>query len=306
MGSAPAMVKRLCWHGALGGGVYTPGLRARRCPMSELRSAIFLDFDNLISGLRDGAGPDVALRFADQPELWLERLLGDRPRRALLRRCYMNPAGTLEDGTGVRLRYAEFRWAFMAAGFEVVDCPKLTRLKNAADVRIALDAMEAMLSPLAHYDEFILLSTDSDFVPLLQRLRAADRRTRLVAHPEVGRVVRAAADEVIGLDLLADWLGWQASRDPGPAFGAENAAELLAVVRDIMQEAEAPVHVPHLGQMLRNRTGATLRGSDFAGQGSLDAMLQAAGGFIRREGPGGGHVLRPEWLDQPPESPSAD
>lgn len=268
--------------------------------MSQLRSAIFLDFDNLVSGLRDGAGPEFALRFAEQPELWLTPLLADLPRRALLRRCYMNPAGMLEDGAGSRARYSDFRWTFLAAGFEVVDCPRLTRLKNAADLRIALDAMEAMLSPLARYDEFILLSTDSDFVPLLQRLRAADRRTRLVAHPEVGRVVRTAADEVIGLDTVAGWLGWQPQREAGPAFGAPDAAELLAVVRDILLEAEAPVHVPHLGQMLRNRTGATLRGSDFAGQGSLDAMLAAAGGFIRREGPGGGHVLRPEWLDQPP------
>jgi uncharacterized LabA/DUF88 family protein len=275
--------------------------------MAELRSAIFLDFDNLVSGLRDGAGPEFALRFAEQPELWLAPLLADQPRRALLRRCYMNPAGTLEDGAGSRARYSEFRWTFLAAGFEVVDCPKLTRLKNAADVRIALDAMEAALSPLARYDEFILLSTDSDFVPLLQRLRAADRRTTLVAHPEVGRVVRAAADEVIGLDMVASWLGWQPQREEGPAFGAPDAAELLAVVRDILLEADAPMHVPHLGQMLRNRTGATLRGSDFAGQGSLDALLAAAGGFIRREGPGGGHVLRPEWLDQPPsESLAAD
>lgn len=269
--------------------------------MSELRSAIFLDFDNLLSGLRDGAGPDVALRFAQQPDLWLDRLLGDRPRRALLRRCYMNPAGALDDGAGSRFRYSEFRWAYMAAGFEVIDCPKLTRLKNAADVRIALDAMEAMLSTTA-YDEFMLLSTDSDFVPLLLRLRAADRRTRLVAHPEVGRIVRAAADEVIGLDLLANWLGWQPSPEPGQVFGHESAADLLAVVRDIMLEAPDPVHVPHLGQMLRNRTGATLRGSDFAGLGSLDAMLAAAGGFIRRDGPGGGHVLRPEWIDQSPQA----
>lgn len=267
--------------------------------MSELRSAIFLDFDNLISGLRDGAGPEFALRFAERPDLWLTPLLADQPRRALLRRCYMNPAGALEDGAGSRLRYAEFRWAFLAAGFEVVDCPRLTRLKNAADLRIALDAMEAMLSPLARLDEFILLSTDSDFVPLLQRLRAADRRTRLVAHPEVGRVVRAAADEVIGLDVLAGWLGWQPAREAGPTF-APNADELIAVVRDILLEADVPVHVPHLGQMLRDRTGATLRGSDFAGTGSLDALLAAAGGFIRREGPGGGHILRPEWLDQPP------
>lgn len=269
-------------------------------PMPELRSALLLDFDNLVSGLRDGAGSEVALRFAQQPESWLERLLSDRPRRALLRRCYMNPAGILDDEAGSRFRYSEFRWAFMAAGFEVIDCPKLTRLKNAADVRIALDAMEAMLSPV-HFDEFTLLSTDADFVPLLQRLRAADRRTRLVAHPEVGRIVRSAADEVIGLDVLAGWLGWQASPDPGEAFGAQgNSADLLGVVRDIMMEAQDPVHVPHLGQMVRNRTGQTLRGSDFAGYGSLDALLAAAGGFVRRDGPGGGHVLRPEWIDQPP------
>jgi len=274
--------------------------------MTELRSAIFLDFDNLLSGLREGAGIEIALRFAQQPEIWLERLLGDRPRRALLRRCYMNPAGTLDDGEGSRLRFSEFRWPFMAAGFEVMDCPKLTRLKNAADLRIALDAMEAMLAPQS-YDEFMLLSSDSDFVPLLLRLRAADRRTRLVAHPEVGRVVRGAADEVLGLDQMAAWLGWEAPRDQEQVFGHESAEHLLAVVRDIMTEAEAPVHVPHLGQMLRSRTGATLRGSDFAGHGSLDAMLLAAGGFTRREGPGGGDVMRPEWLDQPsPESASVD
>lgn len=268
-------------------------------PMPELRSAIFLDFDNLASGLRDGAGSEVALRFAQQPEIWLDRLLGDRPRRALLRRCYMNPAGILDDEDGTRFRYSEFRWAFMASGFEVIDCPRLTRLKNAADLRMALDAMDAMLS-LAHLEEFILLSTDSDFVPLLTRLRAADRRTRLVAHPEVGRIVRSAADEVIGLDVLAGWLGWQASPKSGETFGPNTHAELVGVVRDIMMEAQDPVHVPHLGQMVRNRTGHTLRGSDFAGYGSLDALLAAAGGFIRRDGPGGGHILRPEWADQGP------
>ncbi|WP_424813772.1 NYN domain-containing protein [Roseococcus sp. YIM B11640] len=270
-------------------------------PLPELRSAIFLDFDNVVSGLREGAGPDVALRFAQQPEAWLDRLLQDRPRRALIRRCYLNPAGVLDDEEGSRFRYAEFRWAFMAAGFEVIDCPRLTRLKNAADLRIALDAMEAMLSSPG-LDEFTLLSTDSDFVPLLLRLRAADRRTRLVAHPEVGRIVRAASDEVIGLDTLASWLGWVPAPQPGASFGAEGRADVLGVVRDIMSEAQDPVHVPHLGQVVRNRTGQTLRGSDFAGYGSLDGLLTAAGGFIRRDGPGGGHVLRPEWADQSPSA----
>lgn len=263
-----------------------------------LRTALFLDFDNLLSGLREGAGPAVALRFAESPDMWLDRLLGDQPRRLLLRRCYMNPAGYLEDEGGTRVRYSEFRWPFQAAGFEVVDCPRLTRLKNGADLRIALDAMEAMLDPGVRYDEFALLSTDADFVPLLLRLRAQDRRTRLVAHPEVGRIVRAAADEVVGLDTLARWLGWTpgvGGEDPAE-FGHSAAEEVLAAVRDILGDAAGPVHVPHLGHAVRARTGLSLRQTEYAGLGSLDALVAAAGDYVRRDGPGGGDILRREWL----------
>ncbi|MBY0336874.1 MAG: NYN domain-containing protein [Acetobacteraceae bacterium] len=267
---------------------------------AALRCAIFLDLDNLLSGLRDGAGPEYALRFAENPADWLEPLLAGQPRRALLRRCYMNPAGYLEDHTGNRVRFGEFRHALLAAGFEVVDCPRVTRLKNAADVRITLDVMDAVAAPV-RYDEFILLSTDADFVPLLLRLRALDRRTRLVAHPKLGGIVRGAADEVIGLDTVADWLGWvpgaaDARPDAEDAFGDDEAEDVLAVVRDIMAEAQGPVHLPHLGQMVRARTGQTLRGSEFGGHGTLEDML-AALGLLREEGPGGGWVKRPDQVN---------
>ena len=256
--------------------------------MTQLRGALFLDFDNLVSGLREGAGEEVALRFAEAPQDWLGWLAEGEARRFLLRRCYMNPAGAIEHEGGGRSYYSSFRWAFQAAGFEVVDCPRLTRMKNAADLRIALDAMDALAAP-TRYDEFTLLSSDADFVPLLLRLRAADRRTRLVAHPELGAIVRAAADEVIGLDRLAARLGW-AQR----FHTEESAPDILVTLRDIMTEAQGPVHLPTLGQMVRQRTGQTLRGSDFGGTGSLEAMLEAAG-LLRQDGPGGGYVLRPEW-----------
>jgi hypothetical protein len=270
-----------------------------------LRAALFLDFDNLVSGLRDGAGVEVALRFAESPQLWLDRLAEPARCRFLLRRCYMNPAAFLEAPDGTRARFGEFRWAFQAAGFEVVDCPALTRLKNGADIRVALDAMDALHSQLARVDEFTLMSTDADFVPLLLRLRAADRLTRLVAHPSVGNIVRAAADEIVPLDAVAGWLGWAPPPTEEEGFAASAPEEVLAAVRDILGQMSAPLHVPHLGQMVRNRTGASLRGSDFAGTGSLDALLAAAGGYVRREGPGGGHVVRPEWLtpEGPPEPP---
>jgi hypothetical protein len=267
-----------------------------------LRTAIFLDFDNVLSGLREGAGVEVARRFAEAPEDWLGWLMQGTSRRALVRRCYMNPAGYLEEADGLRRYFSSFRFAFQAAGFEVVDCPRLTRMKNGADLRIALDVMDALQSPLARIDEFTLLSSDSDFVPLLLRLRAADRATRLVAHPDLGRVVRAAADEVIGIDALAQALGWQPATGPQEVFGPDLRQAILTVIRDVMTEADGPLHLPDLGQIVRDRTGETLRGSDYAGFGSVDAMLEAAGGFVRQDGTGGGYVLRREWLPAAPES----
>lgn len=256
------------------------------------RAAIFVDFDNVLSGLREHAGAEVARRFAEAPETWLAWLLEGAPRRAILRRCYMNPQGFLEDAAG-RTWFGGFRRAFMAAGFEVVDCPPLTRFKNGADLRIALDAMDALAGPA---EEFVLLSTDSDFVPLLWRLRAADRWTRLVAHPDIGRVVRAAADEVIGLDKLAAALGWRPEGAPDEMFGHDTREAVLAAVREVMEEAGAPVHLPELGKRVLERTGQTLRATDYGGHGSMDALLAAAGGFVRQDGPGGGYALRPEWL----------
>jgi hypothetical protein len=276
--------------------------------MTDPTTALFLDFDNVLSGLREGAGAAIARRFAAEPAAWLPFVAGEASR-CLIRRCYLNPAGYLEAPDGDRVWFGEFRWAFQAAGFEVVDCPRITRLKNGADIRMALDMLDAMASPLARIDRFVLMSTDADFVPLLLRLRAADRRTRLVAHPEVGRILRAAADEVIGLDELARHLGW-ASEDEGETFGEDTAAAVQEAARQILAEAQAPLHLPHFGKMVRDRTGRSLRETRYGGLGSLEALLEQSG-FVRVDGPGGGLAARPEWLDaarddaEPPSEPAA-
>jgi len=268
--------------------------------MADPASALFLDFDNVLSGLREGAGAAIAHRFATEPDAWLPFIVGD-VSRCLVRRCYLNPAGYLEAPDGDRVWFGEFRWAFQAAGFEVVDCPRITRLKNGADIRMTLDMLDALASPLARIERFLLMSTDADFVPLLLRLRAADRRTRLVAHPEVGRILRSAADEVIGLDHLARHLGW-APEDESDAFGEDVAAAVQEAARQILSEAQAPLHLPHLGKLVRDRTGRSLRETRYGGLGSIEALL-AQSGFIRVEGPGGGLAVRPDW---PPDAPPGD
>ena len=261
--------------------------------MADTTAALFLDFDNVISGLREGASAAVAHRFATEPEAWLPRVTGGASR-CLIRRCYLNPAGYLEAPDGDRAWFGEFRWAFQAAGFEVVDCPRITRLKNGADIRMTIDMLDAMASPHARIDRFVLMSTDADFVPLLLRLRAADRRTTLVAHPDVGRIVRAAADEVVGFDDLARHLGW-AAENASEAFGEDGAAAVQDAARQILAEAQAPLHLPHLGKLVRDRTGLSLRDTRYGGAGSLEALL-ALSGFVRVEGAGGGMAVRPEWL----------
>jgi uncharacterized LabA/DUF88 family protein len=259
-----------------------------------LRAALYLDFDNVVSGLAEGAGPAIAERFATEPALWLAPLMEDRPRRTLLRRCYMNPAGAIIRADGTRAYFSTFRYAFQAMGFEVVDCPRLTRLKNAADLRIALDVMDALAGPV-RLDEFTIMSSDADFVPLLLRLRTHDRTTRLVAHPDVGRIVRAAADDVIGLDALATALGWQRDAPDATPFGHDAAPDVMAAITEILADQNGPVHLPHLGQMLVARTGLTLRSSDYAGTGSLEALIATLPGWTLEPGAGGGTLLPPGW-----------
>ena len=96
-----------------------------------------------------------------------------------------------------RVEFAPFRATFLRAGFEVVDCPLLTpQKKNAADIKLAIDVVDALHGPV-HYDEFVIASADSDFTPLLQRLRAADRRTTLLSTFDAVEALTVVADRVV-------------------------------------------------------------------------------------------------------------
>ncbi|MBX9702407.1 MAG: NYN domain-containing protein, partial [Acetobacteraceae bacterium] len=193
------------------------------------RAALWLDFDNVFAGL---AALDewAAWRFASEPGRWLRWLAAGEeaeaaaPRRILVRRCYLNPAGWTEPAPGgalaqwlgqPRIYYSRFRAEFVRAGFQVVDCPRLARLKNGADILMALDIADALAHP-TRFEEFVILSGDSDFTPLLHRLREHDRRSLLVAHGASAAALRAAADAVLTLEEFAEALeaGAEAAPDP--------------------------------------------------------------------------------------------
>lgn len=157
------------------------------------RSALFVDFDNIFLSLRDQVGLPAAHRFANNPQIWLDWLekqlslghMGEdfTARRILIRKCYLNPT-----------TFGKFRPYFTQAAFEVVDCPPLTQGgKTSADIHMVMDIMDTLDHP-ARYDEFILLSADADFTPVLLRVRHFDRRSVVLAAGFPSPAYKSACD----------------------------------------------------------------------------------------------------------------
>ena len=185
-----------------------------------MKSALFVDFDNVYTQLRQ-VQPAAAERFARQPIEWIRWLtesleipVGHDPaarRRLLVRRCYLNPNW-----------YQTYRHAFLRAGFEIVDCPPVTAQgKTSTDIHMVLDIVE-LLQHETRYDEFIVLSADADFTPVLRKLRRYDRRTSVLAIGFPSAAYQASADLLIDERLFIEQaLGLSAdAADPAPLLPA--------------------------------------------------------------------------------------
>jgi len=234
------------------------------------KAVLLMDFDNLFSALwRQDRG--MARAFAADPGVWLHRLAGDR-RRWLVLRCYLNPAGWLpcEDEASGRLYFSRFRPGLTRAGFEVVDCPALTQCgsKNAADIRLVLDAVDLLRSD-CRYDEFMVASGDSDFAPLLSRLRAHDRRTAIVAWGPIASAYRALADQVLDHEAL----GISAPVETSDAAAGPDVP-LTAAVLARYREATAPLLLAALANELSKALPGAKAGK-WGGCGTFTAAINS-------------------------------
>lgn len=261
--------------------------------MEHLRSALYLDFDNVFSGLLK-LDPAVAMSFAQEPQVWLDRLASaTTPRRRwLVLRCYMNPSGSVADplSDGVRVNFFRFRSAFTDAGFEVVDCPRLSHTKNGADIRLVIDAVEA-LGAEARYDEFVIGSGDSDMTPLLIRLRAADRGVTLMSPSDSAVVMRAVADRLIaGEELVALSDTRDEAMDAALSAGIEQDLTVEVTlsegeaqsrfeqeVRSRYAAASEPINMAGLGAQLRAELGSVATDTRWFGHGGFTKAIRALG-----------------------------
>src|ERR687897_487441 len=126
-------------------------------PDEEARIALFIDHENLVIGAREiGRGFDVGP---------IMDALAERGR-VVVRRAYAD--WTL---------FAGDRRTLVEHNCELIDIPQRTGAvrKNAADIKLAVDAME-LAYERGFVSTFVICSGDSDFTPLVAALRALNRR----------------------------------------------------------------------------------------------------------------------------------
>ena len=125
--------------------------------MADTRSlAVFCDFENIALGVREAKYAQFDM------EKVLERLLAKGS--IVVKKAYCDWE-----------RYKEFKAAMHAASFEMIEIPHVRQSgKNSADIRMVVDALDLCYTK-SHVDTFVIVSGDSDFSPLVSKLRENDK-----------------------------------------------------------------------------------------------------------------------------------
>lgn len=114
--------------------------------------ALFCDFENIALGVRDARYAQFDINRV------LERLL--LKGSIVVKKAYCDWE-----------RYREFKSGMHQAGFELIEIPHVSQSgKNSADIRMVVDALDLCYTK-PHVETFVIISGDSDFSPLVSKLR---------------------------------------------------------------------------------------------------------------------------------------
>jgi uncharacterized protein (TIGR00288 family) len=180
--------------------------------------ALFCDFENVAIGVREARYADFDVRKV------LERLL--LKGNIVVKKAYCDWE-----------RYREFKKGMHEAAFELIEIPQ-RRLsgKNSADIRMVVDALDLCYTK-SHVDTFVIISGDSDFSPLVSKLRENDKTVIGVGVKKSSSdLLISNCDEFIYYDdLVREKPRKQSRRKEGP--GHAEAPRAPAGSADKKQEA---------------------------------------------------------------------
>jgi uncharacterized protein (TIGR00288 family) len=146
--------------------------------------ALFCDFENIVLGVRVTKYPNFDIQNI------LERLL--LKGSIVVKKAYCDWD-----------RYKEYKKSMHEAAFELIEIPHVRQSgKNSADIRMVVDALDLCYTK-SHVDTFVILSGDSDFSPLVSKLRENNKHViGIGVRDATSSLLSANCDEFIFYDDL--------------------------------------------------------------------------------------------------------
>lgn len=255
--------------------------------------ALFCDFENVAIGVRDA-------KFAafDVTKV-LERLLlkGD----IVVKKAYCDWS-----------RYGDFKVPMHEAAFELIDIPHVRISgKNSADIRMVVDALDLCYTK-SHVDTFVIISGDSDFSPLVSKLRENNKTVIGVGvKNSTSELLTSNCDEFIYYDDLirrpekkskprpakAAVAAEKSKANAGDAKRIEGMELVVATADDLLRERGEEELL--WGSMVKQTLKRRQPGFDESSYGfrTFGELLEeaAARGLIalERDAKSGGHIIKP-------------
>ena len=225
--------------------------------------AVFCDFENVAIGVREAKYQKFDIKKV------LERLLVKGS--IVVKKAYCDWE-----------RYKEFKPQMHEAAFELIEIPHLRQSgKNSADIRMVVDALDLCYTK-EHVDTFVIVSGDSDFSPLVSKLRENNKEVIGVGvkHSSSDLLIANCDEFIYYDDLVREKPQRQRSRTRKPA--AKNAPEAKAAATEASSgessEDKAQNAIDHVVGTLEALVGE--RGGDEKIWGS---MIKQA---LKRRNPG--------------------
>lgn len=226
----------------------------------EERIALFLDYENLAIGARDLTGG--ALDFRPIADALAER------GRVVVRRAYADWSYFEED-----------RRMLTRHQVELIEIPQRMGAvrKNAADIKMAVDAVELSFER-DYITTFVLGTGDSDFTPLVHKLRELNKRViGIGVEASTSALLPAACDEFLFYERLE---GVEAKRPAKRTTkrGSGRTTKTTPVAEEVEPEAVTPAEETDLDALVTRTLAGLSRSS---GGPVLASMLKRA--ILRKE-----------------------
>jgi uncharacterized protein (TIGR00288 family) len=249
--------------------------------------ALFCDFENVALGVQDAKYEKFDIGRV------LERLL--LKGSIVVKKAYCDWQ-----------RYKEFKAAMHSAAFELIEIPHVRMSgKNSADIRMVVDALDLCYTK-AHVDTFVIISGDSDFSPLVSKLRENNKEVIGVGVKNSSSdLLIANCDEFIYYDDLVreDEQKRRAAKkrkESAPA-GGEKQQEVFDLVLETLNAliAERGAGEKIWGSMVKQALKRRKPGFNetYYGYRSFSDLLEEAGtkGLIKLDfdEKSGGYIIRP-------------